>query len=138
MDCTLSNMTRSLRGLPYPTLAVFIQSSLDMKNAVQLVDVVDGTNVSEEWGEANLQLDGTNDVAWAKDCNQRGEEFADGKYAHWSPFIFDGRKSRREMWQEAVRTKADRLDWTKPSEIFITQYRIVDEPDSWTVLSDMY
>lgn len=136
--CEPSNFTRSLRGLPYPTLTVFIQSCLDTRDSLQLVDVVDGTNVSEEWGEENLQLEGTNDVAWARDLNQRGEDFDGGRFAHWGPFVPDMPWSRREMWQDAVRTKEDRLDWTKPRDIFITQYRMVDEPDSWNVLSDMY
>lgn len=136
--CEPSNITRSLRGLPYPKLDVFIQSCLDTRNELQLCDVVDGTNLSEQWGEENLELDGFNDVEWAKDMNRRGREFANGKFAHWAPFAYDGPKSRREMWQSMVRTKKDRLDWTKPSDIYVTQYRIVDEPDSWTVFSDMY
>lgn len=79
--CEPSSITRSLRGLPYPTLAVFVQSCLDTMNLVQPVDV---------------------------------------------------------MWHQAVRTKKDRLDWTKPSCIFATQYRLFGDPDPWTVLSDMY
>jgi len=42
------------------------------------------------------------------------------------------------MWQSMVRTKKDRLDWTEPSNVFITQYRIVGDPDPRTVLSDDY
>lgn len=66
IDCDPSNFTRSLRGLPYPKLDVFIQSCLDTWDMVQLCDVIDGTNVSEEWGEKSLDLEGTNDVEWAK------------------------------------------------------------------------
>jgi hypothetical protein len=43
-------------------------------------DVIDGTNVSEEWGENNLDLEGTTHVEWAKEKNKRGEEFG-GKWA---------------------------------------------------------
>ena len=138
MVCTPSNITRSLRGLPYPKLDVFIQSCLDTRNEVQLCDVVDGTNLPEEWGEENLKLDGFNDVEWAKDVNRRGREFANGKFADWAPFAYDGPRSRREMWQSMVRTKKDRLDWTKPSDIYVTQYRMVGQPDPWTELSEMY
>ncbi|KAH7200914.1 hypothetical protein BKA60DRAFT_582231 [Fusarium oxysporum] len=136
--CEPSNITRSLRGLPYPKLSVFIQSCLDTRNETQLCDVVDGTNLSEQWGEENLELEGFNDVEWAQDINKRGREFENGRFAHWAPFAWDAPRSRRDMWQSVVRTKKDRLDWTKPSDVFITQYRIIDDPDPWTVLSDDY
>ena len=136
--CEPENITRSLRGLPCPKLDVFIQSCLDTYNELQLCDVVDGTDLAEEWGEDNLDLEGFNDVEWARDINKRGCEFENGKFTHWAPFARDGRKSRREMWQSMVRTKKDRLDWTKPSDIYVTQYRITGDPDPWTVLSDDY
>ncbi|RKL18091.1 hypothetical protein BFJ68_g4349 [Fusarium oxysporum] len=135
--CEPSNFTRSLRGLPYPKLDVFIQSCLDTGDELQLCDVIDGTDLPEEWGEKNLELNGTNDVEWAIEANKRGRESQDEKFAKWSTFSCNG-KSRRAMWQSYVRTKKDRLDWTKPSHVFTTQYRIIDTPDSWTVLSDDY
>ncbi|KAI0977590.1 hypothetical protein F4678DRAFT_413517 [Xylaria arbuscula] len=136
--CEPENLTRSLRGLPYPKLDVFIQSCLDTGDRLQLCDVIDGTDLPEQWGEDNLDLDGFNDTEWAKDMNKRGRGFENGKFAHWAPFAWCGPMKKREMWQSLVRTKKDRLDWTKPSYIFITQYRIRGEPDSWTVLSDAY
>ncbi|CVL07742.1 hypothetical protein LB506_012689 [Fusarium annulatum] len=135
--CEPSNFTRSLRGLPYPKLDVFIQSCLDTGDELKLCDVIDGTDLPEEWGEENLELDGTNDVDWAIEANKRGSEFQDEQFAGWSIFACKP-KSRRAMWQSYVRTKKDRLDWTKPSHVFTTQYRIIDTPDSWTVLSDDY
>ncbi|KAL9562186.1 hypothetical protein ACKAV7_013730 [Fusarium commune] len=113
-------------------------SCLDTRNETQLCDVIDGTNVSEEWGEENLDLEGFNDVEWAKDINKRGTEFENGRFAHWGPFAWDAPRSMRDMWQSLVRTKKDRLDWTKSSDVFITQYRIIDDPDPWTILSDDY
>lgn len=133
--CDPLNITRSLRGLPYPKLDVFIQSCLDTYNMLQLCDVIGGTNVSEEWGEKNLDLEGTNDVDWAKEKNKRGKAIG-GRWAR-CPFAWDGRKSKREMWQSLVRTKEDRLDWTKPKNVFITQYRVIGAPDPWTQLSNM-
>ncbi|PGH20794.1 hypothetical protein AJ80_03421 [Polytolypa hystricis UAMH7299] len=115
--CDPSNFTRSLRGLPYPKLDVFIQSCLDTYDMLQLCDVIDGTNVSEEWGKKNLDLEGTNDIEWTKDKNKRGREFG-RKWAH-CPFARQGQKSKQEMWESLVRTKVDRLDWTKPKDIFI-------------------
>lgn len=135
IDCDPSNFTRSLRGLPYPKLDVFIQSCLDTYDMVQLCDVIDGTNVSEEWGEKNLDLEGANDVEWAKEKNKRGEKFG-GKWADCQ-FAWGGRRSKLEMWQSLVRTKEDRLDWTKPKDVFVTQHRVIGVPDPWTELSDM-
>ncbi|PGG97167.1 hypothetical protein AJ79_09304 [Helicocarpus griseus UAMH5409] len=135
IDCIPSNFTRSLRGLPYPKLNVFIQSCLDTYDMLQLCDVIDGTNVSEEWGEQNLDLEGTNDVQWAREKIKRGRDFG-GKWA-FAAAARAGRKSKREMWQSLVRTKEDRLDWTKPKDVFITQYRVIGAPDPWTKASEM-
>lgn len=79
---------------------------------LQLCDVIDGTNVSEEWGENNLDLEGTNDVKWAKEKNKRGVEFG-GKWAY-SLHAREGEKNKREM----VRTQ-DRLDWTEPMSLSV-------------------
>lgn len=138
IDCRSSNIVRSVRELPYPSLPVFIQSCLDRWNMLELVDVVDGTDLPEQWGEEHLQPEGTNDVAWGRDMiveaeKLRGVELQTGFFG--VPIM---PRSRRDMWQEAVRTKEKRLDWTKPKNVFVTQYRLVDAPDSWTVLSDMY
>lgn len=102
---------------------------------LQLCDTIDGTNVSEEWGERNLDLEGINDVEWAKEKNRRGKEFG-GKWA-FAAFARQGQKSKREMWQSLVRTKKDRLDWTKPNDVFLTQYRVIGAPDPWTEMSDI-
>ncbi|KAF5678044.1 hypothetical protein FDENT_9098 [Fusarium denticulatum] len=135
--CEPSNFIRSLRGLPYPKLDIFIQSCLDTGDELQLCDIINGTDLPEEWGEENLELDGTHDVEWAVEANKRGRENQDEMFALWSIFASKP-KSRRAMWQSYVRTKKDRLDWTKPSHVFTTQYRMIDTPDSWTVLSDEY
>ncbi|KAE8316493.1 hypothetical protein BDV41DRAFT_562130 [Aspergillus transmontanensis] len=115
IDCEPSNFIRSPRDLPYPKLDVSIQSCLDTCDLLQLYDVIDGTNVSEEWGENNLDLKGTND------------EFG-GKWAH-SLFAWGGQRNKREMWKSLVHTKGDRLDWTTPKDVFITQHRVIGAPD---------
>ena len=55
-------MERSLNGLPYPQLEVFAPSLLDTLDSVDLEDLVDGMNLTEQWGIENLDLSGTNDV----------------------------------------------------------------------------
>ncbi|KAJ5263256.1 hypothetical protein N7478_010861 [Penicillium angulare] len=135
IDYVPSNFTRSFRGLPYPKLDVSIKSCLDTCYMVQLCDVIDDTNVSEEWEEKGLNIKGTNDVEWAREKNKRGEEF--GGMTTYAMFAWGGRRDKREMWRLLVRTKEDRLDWTKLKDIFITQYCIIGDPDSWMELSDM-
>ena len=41
------------------------------------------------------------------------------------------------MWQSLIQTKKQRLDWTKPKDVFVTQYRVMGAPDPWIELSDM-
>lgn len=59
-------LTRSIRGLPYLKLEVFIQSYLEKAEKLELDDVIDGSNVSEQWGKEFLDLEGTNDTDWAE------------------------------------------------------------------------
>jgi len=51
-------------------LDIFAQTLLDTYSLVGLVDLVDGMDLSPEWGIGNLQLDGTVDVAWAENENE--------------------------------------------------------------------
>lgn len=85
-------------------------------------------------GEESLVLEVSNDAEWAKEKNKREEKFG-GKWANYL-FAWE-RRSKLEMWQTLVRTKNDRLDWTKPKDVFVTQHRVIGVPDPWTVLSDM-
>jgi len=41
---------------------MYAQSLIDTKNSVDLQDLIDGMNLSEEWGEENLDLEGTTDT----------------------------------------------------------------------------
>lgn len=94
----LSIFTHSLRGLPYSRLDVFIQSSLDMCNELQLCNVAGDTNLLEQWGEGNLNLEGTYDVEWAPDLNNSRGEFTNGKFAGSSSFMSVGPDSKRKTW----------------------------------------
>ncbi|TWU72668.1 hypothetical protein ED733_002608 [Metarhizium rileyi] len=131
LDCRPANIVRSLRGLPYPDLKVFAQSCLDRRNVVELCDLIDGTDVSEEWGEENLDLEGTHDVEWASAMRRRTTEWDVEKEGKPRPIDFwpTRPKSKRIIWQS--------LDWSRPPSIFFTQYRVHGSPDPWTVLSDV-
>jgi len=71
LSCEPAHIQRSLNGLPYPRLDVFVQSLLDTYNVVALCDVVDGTHVSFDWGSQHLDLAGTRDVQWAIQTNSK-------------------------------------------------------------------
>jgi len=60
--CSPENFERSSTGMPYPKLSVYAQTLLDTYNRVDLDDLVDGMNLSIDWGEKNLNLEGSTDV----------------------------------------------------------------------------
>ncbi|KAF9641532.1 hypothetical protein BFW01_g1515 [Lasiodiplodia theobromae] len=62
--CEPQNIERSDNGIPYPQLHVFAQSLLDTGNFLDLEDLIDAMNLTPEWGEQNLHLDGKIDEDW--------------------------------------------------------------------------
>lgn len=139
LDCRPNKIVRSLRGLPYPNLEDFFQSCLDRRDEIELTDLIDGTNVTNDWGESHLDLNGSHDVEWAREMKRRTDEW-DPQVEGTSPPIdyWPTRPlSKREFWQELVQTKMDRLDWSRPPEIFLTQYRIRNSSDPWTVMTNV-
>jgi hypothetical protein len=66
LDSQIFERSRPHR-LPYPKLHVLIQSFLEANDHVSLADaIIDGSDVSEEWGYQNLDLDGGIDLEWAE------------------------------------------------------------------------
>lgn len=128
LDCRTIEITHRLRGLPYPSLRDFAQSCIERRNQVEICDFVDETNLSEEWGEGNLELDGMHNVGWVR-VMQAKEDVC----PRWWP---TRPKSKREILQSYVRTKGDRLDCSRPPSRYITQYRHIRSEDPWTLLSD--
>lgn len=58
------NIEFSSMGLSYPTLPIYAQSVLDRGNGMDLDDLIDGINLTLEWGEENLNLEGTVNTDW--------------------------------------------------------------------------
>lgn len=100
LDCRPTNIVRSLRGLPYPSLKVFAQSCLDRRNEVELCDLIDGTNITEDWGDEELDLEGTNDTEWAWTMKRRTKEWDVQKEGKPRPIDFwpTRPKDRRLIW----------------------------------------
>ncbi|CAD6569953.1 MAG: hypothetical protein ASARMPRED_003330 [Alectoria sarmentosa] len=101
VPCKPVNFELGQTGMPFPKLDVFAQSLLDTNNGVDLEDLVDGMNLSMEWGEENLDLDGTIDEAWVT-----WKIEALKKQGQTSHCWLKAPKSRRELWQNTV--SADR------------------------------
>ena len=111
-------------GIPYPKLNLYVQRAIDIKDGVELQDLIDGMDLSEEWGEENLNLDGTTDTEWLEnyyqafcaDFRKRGKD-------DMLVFIDPTPTSRRQIWERSVRNKQRRLGWKYSPERYATRYR---------------
>lgn len=75
---------------------------LDTDNIVDLEDLVDGMNLSLEWGLENLQLDGFMDVEWAhwKILQKSGYQGLGLGFPNTNPT-----QTRREIWEHSTCSK---------------------------------
>ncbi|CAK7227933.1 hypothetical protein SCUCBS95973_006711 [Sporothrix curviconia] len=129
IDCSVpANLERSANGLPYPTLAALLQSCLETYDRVSLADAVDGSDVSDEWGQAHLYLDGTIDLDWARWKNERMAE-AEARGFPVMGRATTARFEKRALWDLMVTNKGGRRGWTQPPELFATRFRLHNSPD---------
>lgn len=127
------NLTRSFNNLPYPKLEVLVQSLLEKNDSMNLTDLVDGADLSEKWGEDNLNLEGKNDGEWVAKINATVRAMAKGPtdmktMGCMAPTVL---VDKRELWLRIVRKKGLRLGWKRPPELFATRFRLHGEPDPW-------
>ena len=64
MPCRPKHIEYSQTGLPYPKLPIYVQSLLDTRRFVDLEDLIDGMNLTLDWGIENLNLEGNLDADW--------------------------------------------------------------------------
>lgn len=129
--CHPANFQLSSNGLPYPKLDILMQSLLDTQDKLSLVDLIDGTDVSEQWGVDHLNLDGATDLEWAKKKNKMIVE-ANGGNAYTALGVPTQHILRKPLWEMLVRNKGARRGWKQPETLFATQYRLHGSPDPWT------
>ncbi|KAL2071338.1 hypothetical protein VTL71DRAFT_12573 [Oculimacula yallundae] len=129
MDCTPSNFEYSSNGLPYPRLDVFAQSQLDMRDMVTLEDLIDGMDLTEEWGAKNLDLDRTNDIPWAIEKNKKIRASVPLTLGSCFLEIATAPIVHRDTWNTLVRNKHRRMGEEHPKEFFSTQYYLKDGGD---------
>ncbi|KAE9373017.1 hypothetical protein N431DRAFT_337881 [Stipitochalara longipes BDJ] len=109
--CAPENFERSQNGIPYPKLSVYAQSLLDTNNLLDLDDLIDGMNLSVEWGLENLDLDGTFDMEWGRwkiDVLRNS-----GTSIVGLPLHLETPHSRRKTWEHAASSeqKKKRQGW---------------------------
>ncbi|PVH73495.1 hypothetical protein DL98DRAFT_431233 [Cadophora sp. DSE1049] len=122
--CHPSNFEWSRTGLPYPKLDSYAQSLLDTLSWVDITDLIDGMDLTEEWGATHLDLDKTNDVAWAFDKNEKIRASVPLTLGSCFLEVDEGPLSLREIWDNEVRTKAKRLGEETPKEVYLTRFRV--------------
>ena len=98
---------RGKTGLPFPSLPAFVQSLLDSNNALDLEDIIDAMDLSEEWAAQN------------------GVIVSDESY----PCI---KASPRYHWEQITRSRLRRLGKKYDPKIFKTRYRMHNAPDPRT------
>lgn len=118
--CLLGNLLTAQGGLPYPKLSVYVQSAIDSKSLLDLEELIDGMDLSEEWGHKTLDLEGQTDTQWLED---RAQAFRDDGVDEMFIFVDPTPVSRREIWLDAVRNKQRRLGWKYSPDVYASRYR---------------
>ncbi|KAI1925878.1 hypothetical protein LOZ65_002689 [Ophidiomyces ophidiicola] len=95
-------------------------SLIDTRNLLDLEDLVDGMDLSEDWGRENLNLDGNKDSDWAQNYIEVLKD--NGVENMW--ILIDANPSpRRELWKKCVQSKQRRMGWKYSPEIYATRFR---------------
>ncbi|GKZ25928.1 hypothetical protein AbraIFM66951_002463 [Aspergillus brasiliensis] len=125
------NIEWSLGALPYPKLPVYVQSAIDSKSLLDLEELIDGMDLSEEWGHRELDLEGHTDTKWLED---RAQAFRDDGVDEMFIFVDPTPVLRREIWTHAIQNKQRRLGWKYSPETHATRYRKYGSKDPRSVL----
>ncbi|GAT24835.1 similar to An12g05550 [Aspergillus luchuensis] len=120
IEWSLGNLLTAQGGLPYPKLSVYVQSAIDSKSLLDLEELIDGMDLSEEWGHKTLDLEGQTDTQWLED---RAQAFRDDGVDEMFIFVDPTPVSRREIWLDAVRNKQRRLGWKYSPDVYASRYR---------------
>ena len=134
MECNATNFERSKMGLPYPRLEVFTQSLLDTGNHSSLTDLVDGMNLSEDWGKEALDLSGLSDAKWQQ---WKYDTVMAYEKKHYPDIETDEEYVARgfdkaEMWAQITGEKQHRCGVKYPTDIYATRFRFHNQPDPRT------
>ncbi|KAK3308353.1 uncharacterized protein B0T15DRAFT_105873 [Chaetomium strumarium] len=126
VSCEPAVCERSHNGIPYPKLEHFAQSLLDTQKYADLEDLVDGMDLDEAWGEANLQLDQvpSDYINHKNTLICQSLPGLPGLVASLSTIP----DARRE-WMRTVQGKRSRMVPKYPHEKYATRFRLKGSPD---------
>lgn len=117
-----SPVYRSPNGVPYAPLKELVQSFVDIYDLVSLDDIVDGANLTYEWGETHLDLHGTTDVEWAHQRNAELWKWDPSQLCSSFPTL---QVNKAEVWRKTTKNKEERLmHMMLPHELFVTRYML--------------
>lgn len=136
IDCIAPNIERSQMGIPYPVLEIFAQSLLDTYDIGGLQSLVDGMDLTEQWGLDHLKLDAENDVAWARRKNEKIRASVPLSFGSCFLEVTPNPFNLKETWNEIVRTKKLRIGIELPEGYFSTQFRAAGSPDPRSIERD--
>lgn len=107
LPCGPENIEYSHMGLPYPKLPIYAQSLLDTINFVDLEDLIDGMNLTLDWGMENLDLEGTVDADWGrwKADLLHGGQASEDQIPNWCA----NPMKRLEAWTERASDEAKKM-----------------------------
>lgn len=126
ISCIPSKCELSPNGIPYPQLAHLAQSLLDTQHYADLEDLVDGMNLSEEWGEQHLQLDHVpHEYIVCK--NELIREALPGSSGVFASLCTA--PDARRTWTDAVRGKVSRMVPKCSERLYATRFRLKGDPD---------
>ncbi|KAL2129063.1 hypothetical protein VTI74DRAFT_8291 [Chaetomium olivicolor] len=129
------------KHLPYPRLHLFAQSLMKRQSFNDLQDLVDGMDLTEEWGNENLKFEDLGEKYWqwvkAKDEKIRAalpaEVHTDPMIEILDPEIYELDEEPdglRKMFNHLVRTKEGRVGpELGPPGSYVTKYRAKGSPD---------
>lgn len=110
-------------GLPYPTLEIFAQSLLDTNNMVSLTDLIDGMDLTDEWGLEFLKLDAENDIAWTRQKNEKIRASVPTTLDSCFLELPINTINLKETWHAIVRDKQRRIAAEYAEGYFATRFR---------------
>jgi hypothetical protein len=124
VSCDPEKCEMSKLGVPYPKLELFAQSLLETNRFHDLENLVDGMNLTEEWGDEhlNFSLDGLKE--YAKEKNKRIRETLPESDTKMSTFGMAVCPNPLALWQKLVRNKEKRIGIELPKEKYETRFRI--------------
>jgi hypothetical protein len=118
---------RSRNQLPYPKLKCFAQALLTTQRWPDLVHLVDGMDLTEEWGEENLYLGKPTEIEtkYVVEKNSKIMSSRDDfpNTQPWAAKLGIPTKERRPKWQSIVARKKQRIGPYLPHDRYQTQFR---------------